>query len=110
VSGIRQVLTVPETLVWYALMPALVRGLFYAVRVRFRASLPILVFAVSLTLAYAIFQGNVGTAYRQRTQISMFYFIFIGVGLVHKQRQRARVAPAGTPVDAGPMITRTSAR
>ena len=29
ISGIRQLLTVPETLVWYALMPALVRGLIY---------------------------------------------------------------------------------
>jgi 4-amino-4-deoxy-L-arabinose transferase-like glycosyltransferase len=97
VSGIRQVLTVPETLVWYALMPALVRGLLFAVRQRFRASLPILVFAVSLTLAYAVFQGNVGTAYRQRTQISMFYFIFIGVGLVEKQRRLTTRAPSNLP-------------
>jgi 4-amino-4-deoxy-L-arabinose transferase-like glycosyltransferase len=97
VSGIRQVLTVPETLVWYALMPALVRGLLHAIRQRFRASLPILVFAVSLTLAYAVFQGNVGTAYRQRTQISMFYFIFIGVGLVEKQRRLAARATSNLP-------------
>ena len=95
--GIRQVLTVPETLVWYALMPALVRGLLYAVRQRLRASLPILVFAVSLTLAYAVFQGNVGTAYRQRTQISMFYFIFIGVGLVEKQRRLSARVPSNLP-------------
>lgn len=95
VSGIRQVLTVPEMLVWYALMPALVRGLIHTVRHRFRDSLPILVYAVSLTLAYAIFQGNVGTAYRQRTQISMFYFIFIGVGVVERQKRAAARASAG---------------
>ena len=35
-----------------------------------------------LTLAYSIFQGNVGTAYRQRTQIQVFMFMFIGVGYV----------------------------
>ncbi len=100
VSGIRQALTVPEMLVWYALMPALFRGLLFTVRHRFREALPILVYALSLTLAYAVFQGNVGTAYRQRTQISMFYFIFIGVGLVERGRARAirhQRAMAGPP-------------
>ena len=85
--GLRQALAMPETLVWYALMPAFVRGLAYAMRHRFSEILPILVFATTLTLAYAIMQGNVGTAYRQRTQISMFFFVFIGVGLVQRQRK-----------------------
>jgi 4-amino-4-deoxy-L-arabinose transferase-like glycosyltransferase len=89
VSGLRQVLTVPETLVWYALWPALVRGLVHTVRHRFRYALPILVFAASLTCAYAVFQGNVGTAYRQRTQVTMFYFIFMAAGVVQKRRQRS---------------------
>lgn len=99
ISGLRQILTLPETLVWYALMPAFVRGLAYSVRHRLRETLPILVFAGLLTGAYAIFQGNVGTAYRQRTQITMFFFIFMGVGLVRKQDARqgasAQPAPAG---------------
>ena len=33
-----------------------------------------------LTIAYSIFLGNVGTAYRQRTQIQVFLFILVGVG------------------------------
>jgi hypothetical protein len=37
-------------------------------------------FSLMLTLAYSVFQGNVGTAYRQRTQIQVFLFIFIAVG------------------------------
>jgi 4-amino-4-deoxy-L-arabinose transferase-like glycosyltransferase len=94
VSGLRQALVLPETLVWYALMPAFVRGLLYAVKNRLRALLPILVFAASLTVAYALMQGNVGTAYRQRTQVTMFFFIFMGVGLVERRRQRASVATA----------------
>ena len=93
ISGLRQALVVPETLVWYALMPAFVRGLAFGIRRQFRAILPILVFAVSLTLAYALMQGNMGTAYRQRTQVTMFFFIFMAVGLVEKRRQRlVRVA------------------
>jgi hypothetical protein len=98
--GIRQMLTLPETLVWYALWPALIRGLMQTFRHRVRQALPILVFAASLTIAYAVFQGNVGTAYRQRTQVTMFYFIFMAAGLVHRRRMRAEAqarAAAGEP-------------
>ena len=102
VSGLRQALAVPETLVWYALMPAFVRGLTFAVRRQLRTMLPILVFAVSLTVAYALMQGNVGTAYRQRTQITMFFFIFMGVGIVEKRRQRA----LGAASPAAPVFQR----
>ncbi|MGI8567085.1 MAG: hypothetical protein ACR2LZ_11460, partial [Pyrinomonadaceae bacterium] len=34
------------------------------------------------TLAYSVFQGNIGTAYRQRSQLLVFYFIFVGTGFV----------------------------
>ena len=98
VHNLRQALTVPETIVWYALMPALVRGLLYTIRTRFRPALPILVFAASLTCAYAVFQGNVGTAYRQRTQVTMFYFILMAAGVVERRRARQGAQPSlGTP-------------
>ncbi|HEY8148115.1 MAG TPA: glycosyltransferase family 39 protein [Vicinamibacteria bacterium] len=98
VHNLRQALTIPETLVWYALMPALIRGLFFTIRTRFRPALPILVFAASLTCAYAVFQGNVGTAYRQRTQVTMFYFILMAAGVVERRRARQGAQPSlGTP-------------
>jgi 4-amino-4-deoxy-L-arabinose transferase-like glycosyltransferase len=96
VSGLRQALAVPETLVWYALMPSFVRGVLWTAKHRLRAALPILVFATTLTAAYALMQGNVGTAYRQRTQITMFFFVFMGAGIAKKRRQqlgRAQEAP-----------------
>jgi 4-amino-4-deoxy-L-arabinose transferase-like glycosyltransferase len=98
-SGLRQLLTVPETLVWYALMPAFFRGFVFALKKQFRAVLPIVVFAISLTFAYALMQGNVGTAYRQRTQVTMFFFMFMGVGIVERRRQRtaAGTLPSGMP-------------
>lgn len=99
VTGLRQALAVPETLVWYALMPAFVRGLAFAIKRQLRAILPILVFMVTLTGAYALMQGNVGTAYRQRTQITMFFFIFMGVGIAERRRQRA-LAQTGLPAAA----------
>jgi hypothetical protein len=90
ITSLRQLLVLPETLVWYALMPAFVRGLTYSVRQRFRDVLPILVFTVTLTMAYALMQGNVGTAYRQRTQVTMFFFVFMAVGIVQGRRRAAR--------------------
>jgi hypothetical protein len=103
VSGLRQALILPETLVWYALMPAFARGLRLAIKRQLRNVLPIIVFAASLTVAYALMQGNVGTAYRQRTQVTMFFFIFMGVGLVDRRREReATVASVGRPVWQGP--------
>ena len=80
VSSLRQAITVPEVFLWWATIPFMISGIVYAVRHRLRSAFPILFFAVTLTLAYSIFQGNVGTAYRQRTQIQVFLFIFIAVG------------------------------
>jgi hypothetical protein len=80
VSNFRQSITLPEVLLWWALIPLAISGLWYTVRHRLRKAFPILIFGVMLTLAYSIFQGNVGTAYRQRTQIQVFMFIFIAVG------------------------------
>jgi hypothetical protein len=98
ITGLRQLLTLPETLVWYALMPSLLRGLRHTVRERFRPALPILVFATILTVAYAIFQSNVGTAYRQRTQVTMFFFILMGAGIEEKRRQREQLRLRETTV------------
>lgn len=94
VGSVRQVLSLPDVLVWYALMPALIRGLRSAVRHRLAQTLPILVFTTALTLAYGAFLGNAGTAYRQRTQIMMFYFIFIADGLKKRQSQELDEVPA----------------
>ena len=91
VSNVRQAITLPEVLVWWAMIPFMIAGIAYAIRHRLRSTFPILFFSVVLTLAYSIFQGNVGTAYRQRTQIQVFLFIFIAVGWqLWKERREDR--------------------
>ena len=80
VANIRQAITLPEMMVWWASIPLLLSGLWYTIKNRLRNSISILIFTLLLTLAYSIFQGNVGTAYRQRAQIQVFLFIFIAVG------------------------------
>ena len=101
-TGLRQVLALPDVLAWYALTPALIAGIGLALR-RLRQTMPILVFTTALTLAYGAFLGNVGTAYRQRTQIMMFYFLFIADGL-HRKR---RVAEAESERQDAPALTST---
>ncbi|MCA1621756.1 MAG: glycosyltransferase family 39 protein [Acidobacteria bacterium] len=80
--------------VWWVSFPLLVVGVWFTLSYRLRQALPILLFTLMLTLAYSIFQGNIGTAYRQRSQILVFYFIFVAVGAVllkERQEDRQRV-------------------
>jgi len=65
-----------------------VLGFWFAIKYRLRMISPILIFTVMLTFAYSVFQGNVGTAYRQRSQLLVFYFIFVAVGFVLLQERR----------------------
>jgi hypothetical protein len=87
-ASLRQSITLPEMLIWWASFPMLVLGIWYSIKYRLRQISPILVFTVMLSLAYSVFQGNVGTAYRQRAQLLVFYFIFVAVGYVLMQEKR----------------------
>ena len=80
VTNLRQSITLPEMIIWWGSFPLLVLGLWFTIKYRMRQCLPILIFTSMLTLSYSVFQGNVGTAYRQRSQLLVFYFIFVAVG------------------------------
>jgi hypothetical protein len=88
VISLRQSITLPEMVIWWASFPLLILGLWFSIRYRLRMISPILIFTVMLTLAYSVFQGNVGTAYRQRAQLLVFYFIFVAVGFVLVKEKR----------------------
>jgi hypothetical protein len=87
-TSLRSSITMPEMIIWWVSFPAMVLGLWFAVKHRFRQVLPILIFTTMLTIAYSVFQGNVGTAYRQRAQLLVFYFIFVAVGYVLLKERR----------------------
>src|SRR5215213_9114891 len=90
-STLRQSITLPEMIVWWFAFPLLVLGLWYSIKHRLRQVSPIIIFTTMLTIAYSLFQGNVGTAYRQRSQLLVFYFIFVAVGAVLvKERSEER--------------------
>jgi hypothetical protein len=88
ITSLRQSITLPEMVIWWASFPLLVLGLWFTIKYRLRMIAPILIFTVMLTLAYSVFQGNVGTAYRQRAQLLVFYFIFVAVGFVLMKEKR----------------------
>jgi hypothetical protein len=85
----RQMMTLPEMVVWWLAIPLLVLGAWFTIKHRIREIAPILIFTSLLTLTYSIVQGNVGTAYRQRAQLLVFYFIFVAVGFVLVKEKRA---------------------
>jgi hypothetical protein len=81
VTNVRQLITLPELLVWWALFPLLLKGCWFSIRHRLRETLAIIFFTISLTLVYSLYQSNAGTAYRHRAQLYVFFFIFINIGL-----------------------------
>ena len=92
-ASLRQSITFPEMIIWWCSFPLLVLGIWYSIKYRLRQIAPILIFTTMLSIAYSVFQGNVGTAYRQRAQLLVFYFIFVAVGFVlikEKKEERDR--------------------
>ena len=115
ISGVRQMITLPELLVWWALVPMLVKGYWFAIRNRLKETFSICVFTIGLTMVYALYQSNVGTAYRHRAQLYVFFMIFVSAGLQLRREARERkrtqfalgypVAPARTVPLAQPQLS-----
>jgi hypothetical protein len=96
-SSVRSMITLPEMTIWWGSLPFLVLGLWFTIRHRLREVAPILIFLTVLTISYSIVQGNVGTVYRQRAQLLIFYFLFVAVGFAlfkEKRDKRAQRAKA----------------
>lgn len=92
VESFLQTVTLPETILWYFLIVFSLRGAFLAFRHDLASyTVPITVL-VLVTFAYALVEGNVGTAYRHRAQILPLVFVFTSVGLtdIHARWKRKR--------------------
>ena len=87
-GSLRQMITLPEMIVWWSSLPLLVLGGWFTIKHRLREIAPILIFTTLLTLTYSIVQGNVGTAYRQRAQLLVFYFVFVAIGFALLKEKR----------------------
>ncbi len=90
-TSLRALIAAPETIAWWILFPSVIRAARFVIRHRFKEASPLLIFAVTLTCAYSLVHGNVGSGFRQRAQIFVFLFIFAAVGWFQKKCRRAGI-------------------
>jgi len=94
ITSTLQLLTLPETLLWYALVPFTVIGLRNGVRGEYAAGLLVMgVLAISVS-SYALVEGTFGTAYRHRSQFLPLFFVFAAQGLAVWWSRRAAIRKA----------------
>jgi hypothetical protein len=87
IRGMRQILTLPEMVVWYLAVPFVAQAVARALRAREPRELGLLTALTWITVAYCIGSVNMGAAYRYRAQIIVFYLLFGAAGLVRKKRR-----------------------
>jgi hypothetical protein len=90
-TSMRALFALPETVIWWLLFPATIRGARFMIRTRLFEIAPILLFALTLTCAYSLVHGNIGSGFRQRSQIFVFLFIFSAAGWYRKKCQEADI-------------------
>lgn len=90
-TSLRAALAAPETVVWWYLFPSVIMGIRFAIRKRWAETSPLIIFSATLTLAYSLVHGNVGSGFRQRAQIFVFLFIFAALGTWQRRCRRAGI-------------------
>jgi hypothetical protein len=108
-TNLRALLTLPEMIVWWGLTFAWLRGMRFSVRKRMGDLAPVLCFAVILAIAYSPVHGNVGVAFRQRSQILIFLFLFAAVGQYLKQMRAKGLSEAAIEEKMAPKPARAPA-
>ncbi len=93
------VLTRPETILYYALVPLVAVGIVLAVKKVALRTVPSLVFLVITGLGYALVISNLGTIYRERDELLVVMFVFVGVAVdwiatLRRPPQAVKVAAA----------------
>jgi hypothetical protein len=77
----RQLIALPDVLVWWFLLPSLVRGVRTGARRIGRRVIVLLVPAFMTTLMLSLLIGNFGTVLRERVQLVVLLVPFIALGL-----------------------------
>lgn len=101
-GSLRALMAAPETIYWWTLFPSMLSGMWWMFRKRFGRTSALLLFAVTMTLAYSLVHGNVGSGFRQRAQIFIILFIFASLGVYRRRCRRAGLDPDLLLVDHQP--------
>jgi hypothetical protein len=80
-TSVLQQVTLPESILWYALFVCVLRGGWLALRHDPRAYTVLVAVLGVVTFSYALIEANVGTAYRHRAQVLPLFFVLAAVGL-----------------------------
>jgi hypothetical protein len=83
--NLRQLLALPDVLLWFGLMPALWRGILEGIRMTRRKSLLLLLPAGFTAVMLSLVIGNFGTAVRERIQVAVIVVPFIALGLARRR-------------------------
>jgi hypothetical protein len=94
IGPLRQNLIIPETAFWLLLYPFIIVGFIRGVRVNRSGALVLGAMTVGMCVIYALLSGNIGTAYRMRSQVWLLWAPFAAWGWeVWRERQGRRLAP-----------------
>ena len=104
-GSLRALMAAPETIVWWLMFPATIRGMYWMFRKRFSETSPLLIFSVIMSCAYSLVHGNVGSGFRQRAQIFIILFVFSALGSCRRRCRRAGLDPDLLLVDSSPPTT-----
>jgi hypothetical protein len=88
-GALRQSLIIPETAFWLLLFPLIALGFVRGLRLNRPATLVVLAATGGMCVIYALLSGNVGTAYRMRSQVWLLWAPFAAWGWeVWRERRR----------------------
>lgn len=108
IKGARQLVTLPEVLLWYFMFYFFILGIREGLKSHFQKIAPILSVMVLVTLTYSLIEGNLGTAYRHRAQIMGFYLMFtaFGMHLYREKKIKEREALRQQRINKFPVVPR----
>ncbi|MEN8150180.1 MAG: glycosyltransferase family 39 protein [Planctomycetota bacterium] len=89
VLSTRQLVALPDVLVWYGLLPSILLGLLHLIRRRFRDASMLLITMTVITILYSLVEGNIGIIFRHRVQVIVPCMVLAGIGLARLRERRA---------------------
>ena len=88
--GGRQVLALPDIIIWYACLPLVILGAIWAFRRRRTTAVVPLIAGISICVLYGLVEGNVGIIVRHRAQALVVLLPFAAAQVARLVRARRR--------------------
>lgn len=108
-GSLRQNLVIPETALWLLLYPLIAIGVIRGLRVNRPGTVLLLAATAGMCVIYTLLSGNVGIAYRMRSQVWLLWAPFAAWGW-EVWRERRRKARQGRLARGGSRVVATRSR